>query len=106
MAISKGLRLISLGFYAFSEGIATPVCGLARNDSVYILFAKLLFFLLLNCLTIILYIFTAQMDMRIMSNLLSIYINNCCVYYNPHNILFQKMVSNFYNEVVKCFLFG
>ena len=41
MAISKGLHLISLGFYAFSEGIATPICGLARNDSVYILFAKL-----------------------------------------------------------------
>jgi MFS family permease len=35
VAISKGFHLFPPRFSPFSEGIATPVCGLARNDTVY-----------------------------------------------------------------------
>ena len=43
VAISKGFHLNFVGFSPCSEGIATPVCALARNDSVYIQLAKLKF---------------------------------------------------------------
>ena len=43
VAISKGFHLNFVGFSPCSEGIATPVCALARNDSVYIQLHKLKF---------------------------------------------------------------
>ena len=43
VAISKGFHLNFVGFSPCSEGIATPVCALARNDTVSKLLDKLKF---------------------------------------------------------------
>ena len=52
VAISKDFCLKTVGFFAFSEGIATPVFALARNDSVYRLLHKLLFISFFPLLTL------------------------------------------------------
>ena len=49
VAISKDFCLKTVGFFAFSEGIATPVFALARNDSVYRLLDKLQFIQKVRC---------------------------------------------------------